>query len=669
MAPRVPPWLVQRVTLACDLDIGEQACVYKQGNAIDAVAVLPLSGDVLVAPCSPDAFFTRQSPEALQRLKALTRKLLVSPTSGEAASAFFKQSLASSGKRDNSRVDYNSLFPLHVPNDFIVQFVERKFAVAPTVDKGAKTEPPLTVPAECNGIFLSFKGRGSTSKRVSSVGLVYLAEEMADLSFCLYRRYLLNAMRSTAHAILATNLATYRSLQATAFKGSSTLHVRFLRMITEALNIYINQLIDAENMGATYLSSARKAVSPPKDAGSNSSGGGGGGDVVAVADTNESGSEHEYGSEPDPDGTQPASEAFDQSQYVVDLSILSLAISKAGPVDSLVWKRIGFQSPSPVTDFRATGLLGVLACIFFAHSYPDTLLNASYSPSAFLTYKLNFKYLNYYVGSNIVSQVQDTKRFNANDRLLLQQHRSTLNKDLEAYFAKGKDVYYSYPVAASIINITHSLITNKFIGSWPECSGRAQKKEVIGDSSPLIGLLINDTVANLLAFINDKGNGANEAEDRFGCVFNVSEILGNGGCTDHLFADSFLPYIRDVWNREAPAVFTKVTAFLQQRKPPSDLALLSSKINTLLSTKFPGRNKGLVAIGPACFPQIGFSFMRLVAGLTYSLNRRLSIYHPSEVYLNYTLEQTRLLRDFNTLLMRNAQVPSMTIKDFLYDLC
>ncbi|CAL6072411.1 ELMO/CED-12_family protein [Hexamita inflata] len=117
------------------------------------------------------------------------------------------------------------------------------------------------------------------------------------------------------------------------------------------------------------------------------------------------------------------------------------AMAKDPLKEHILWRRIGFQSAKPQSDFRASGLFGLLSIVYCANTAPDFLLNGSY--------------------------VQKLNAF-----------------ELGAYVDNQKQ-QYNYPVSISIIQLAHMIITH-------------EQMNVALEPSNLIKIFINDFISDYI---------------------------------------------------------------------------------------------------------------------------------------------------------------------------
>ncbi|KAH0573126.1 ELMO/CED-12 family protein [Spironucleus salmonicida] len=137
--------------------------------------------------------------------------------------------------------------------------------------------------------------------------------------------------------------------------------------------------------------------------------------------------------------------------------------------DSQIWRRIGFQGNRPASDFRASGVLGLLAIVYFSFYDPLFLLNGSYKEE--------------------IIQQQEFVNFMDN--------------------AEG---VYRYPISISIINVTHQVMQPGVVDKLHNC-------------------LVNDYIKELEIISENQNVIKKFIMEQENLIYPISQLLGQSEVT------------------------------------------------------------------------------------------------------------------------------------------
>ncbi|TNJ30414.1 ELMO/CED-12 family protein [Giardia muris] len=150
-----------------------------------------------------------------------------------------------------------------------------------------------------------------------------------------------------------------------------------------------------------------------------------------------------------------------------------------------LWKRLGFQSDSPLSDFRATSLPALILLHCFARQCPDCLLTGTYdkSESDSDADRSLLRHLLWYCTTKDKETIVESLKRDGHEALI---------EPLEAFCSGPYELPYSYPVAVSILNVAHYVFTHPLV-----------QPDEVGRKGPLVTLLEREYACRYIQFSTD----------------------------------------------------------------------------------------------------------------------------------------------------------------------
>ncbi|EFO65620.1 Hypothetical protein GLP15_3334 [Giardia lamblia P15] len=333
-------------------------------------------------------------------------------------------------------------------------------------------------------------------------------------------------------------------------------------------------------------------------------------------------------------------------------------------VDPFFWHMIGFQGVSPLTDFRASSLLALIALRIFADQYPDILFSESYGDYEDELDRVN--HMLFICAKKMPEQIRESARSLSDKDDALAAMESLLNSPI------GTSKLYSYPIALSLLDITHYIFTMEEI---------AQRIITI---TPFITLLILDFTVRYSEFVNaqitaalpNTNAGSNKSLENTltaECLVTAKE-LETTPITEAIQgkADTYKVLIIDLFE-------SKVQKFAMEALEVAD-PMKDTKTGTLnprvrygpwkkfhdnFWKYFSTSEHFMIPLTASVPAPIFDGIFRVIIGLSLLMHKRIQRLPIKQRYFQYTSVRTRLITDFKTVLLQSTNCPIYTIENFL----
>lgn len=336
---------------------------------------------------------------------------------------------------------------------------------------------------------------------------------------------------------------------------------------------------------------------------------------------------------------------------------------KTTTVDSFFWHMLGFQGSAPLTDFRASSLLSLISLRIFADQHPDILFSELYGE-----YEDELDWINHMLfvcAKRTTDQIREAISSLPDEKNATAALESLLNHEI------GTLKTYSYPIALSVLDITHYIFT----------------KDDIAQSTikmtPFLTMLVSDFTVRYSEFVNThittpltNDNTHNKRTERI--LFNeylvtakelettpvTEEVLKKAITYKESLIDLFESKVQKIAEEALDIAdpmkdtITGVKSQTLRYGPWKEFhAIFWKYFNTLEHFTIP-----LVSNLPA---PIFDGVFRIIVGLSLLIHKRMQLIPVKQRYFQYTAVRAKLLEDFNTVLSQSVTFPIYTLEHFL----
>lgn len=327
------------------------------------------------------------------------------------------------------------------------------------------------------------------------------------------------------------------------------------------------------------------------------------------------------------------------------------------PTHPFIWRRMGFQGNNPITDFRASGMCGLLLLTYTATSFPGLLLDGSYAPSRSLARPD--------VVQDLLGWISETDGGGAGPAA---PQGTTSSKQ------------YRYPFSTAIISVSHQFFTHPMI------------QEMMTSHTDLLDIFVSDVVGALLS------HAAGIARDFFASLSEAkgaaegSRRKGSAGAVDYSCVCSARELIRVLPEEDRAQVLSSKEELLHWynnnlRYRLGEIALAEEKRRALSSagdqtfvrpcvsaylkprevyktlvSLFDHKDYQFLPLSAVAPPQLGGCILETCVGLVRVLDKRLAGRPLGQQYLEFNTTLRQVFADFESLvrISRYARVYSVT---------
>lgn len=338
------------------------------------------------------------------------------------------------------------------------------------------------------------------------------------------------------------------------------------------------------------------------------------------------------------------------------------ACERTTTVDPFFWRILGFQGMSPLTDFRASSLLALIALRIFADQYPDILFFESYGDYEDEMDRIN--HMLFICAKKLPEQIRESAQSLSDGDDAVAAMEMLLNTPVSA------TKVYSYPIALSILDITHYIFTMEDV---------SQK---VTNMTPFLTLLMLDFTVKYSEFVNTQitANLLSTDSDSSKSPENVltteclvtARELETTPITDEIQekADAYKLLLVDLFE-------SKMREFAREALEIADSMNVTGALNSKIKYgpwkefhdnfwKYFSTSEHfmipLVSNAPA---PIFDGIFRIIVGLSFLLHKRMQRVPIKQRYFQYTSVRTKLIKDFNAVLLQSTNCPIYTIENFL----
>lgn len=334
-------------------------------------------------------------------------------------------------------------------------------------------------------------------------------------------------------------------------------------------------------------------------------------------------------------------------------------------VDPFFWHMIGFQGVSPLTDFRASSLLALIALRIFADQYPDILFSESYGDYGDELDRVN--HMLFVCARKMSEQIRESVRSLSDKDDALAAMELLLNDPI------GASKTYSYPIALSLLDITHYIFTMDDVA-----------RKII-TTTPFITLLTLDFTVRYSEFVNAQITAANKLNTGAGsskssentltaeCLVTAKELATTPITeTIQVKADTYKVLLIDLFQSKVQKFATEALELADPMKD-TKTGVLNPKIrygpwkrfHDNFWEYFSTSEHFMIPLTANAPAPIFDGIFRVIVGLSLLMHKRIQRLPIKQRYFQYTAVRTKLIADFNTVLLQSTNCPIYTIENFL----
>lgn len=333
-------------------------------------------------------------------------------------------------------------------------------------------------------------------------------------------------------------------------------------------------------------------------------------------------------------------------------------------VDPFFWHMIGFQGASPLTDFRASSLLSLISLRIFADQYPDILLSESYGDYEDELDGVN--HILFICARKMTEQIRESLSSLPNENDAVEALESLLNNEI------GTSKRYSYPIALSILDITHYIFNIDDISRGTI------------NMTPFLTLLTLDFAVRYSEFVNTQITASlfsNDAQSirqpestlTMGCLVTAKE-LETTPVTEHIL-ERAVAYKEVLINLFESGVQRFAEDALTMSDPMKDTmtGVTNYKIKYGPWKEFHNKfwryfnvsEHFMIPLAANVPAPIFDGIFRVIVGLSLLMYKRMQLIPIKQRYFQYTTVRAKLIKDFNEVLLHSTNCPIYTIENFL----